>query len=207
MVKKITAITAAILLMAGSAMADIVTLDFENVSPSASITYSDGTFPTGYHNFNITTPGAYYGNYQGFCVDPASLTYDPAAYDVRPVSGFGVNYQRAAWLLGQSNASNAILTQVAIWELMFDPSPGDVYGGAYKVVTAGYGAAQTLVDAAFAVQLAAFDMTGYFVAVSPVDGQSFGKEKQDFIFRTPEPGTLLLMGLGLIGLAGLRRKE
>ena len=58
-----------------------------------------------------------------------------------------------------------------------------------------------------AVQLAAFDMTGYFVAVSPVEGTYYGQPKQDFIFKTPEPGTLLLMGLGLIGLAGLRRKE
>ena len=29
---------------------------------------------------------------------------------------------------------------------------------------------------------------------------------QTLLIATPEPGTLLLMGLGLIGLAGLRRK-
>jgi len=30
---------------------------------------------------------------------------------------------------------------------------------------------------------------------------------QDLITRAPEPGTMILFGLGLIGLAGLRRKE
>jgi hypothetical protein len=33
------------------------------------------------------------------------------------------------------------------------------------------------------------------------------EDSQDVLVYVPEPGTLLLMGLGMIGLAGLRRKE
>lgn len=209
MVKKVTAIMAAILLLAaGTASAEVVSLRSVSVSPSAYITFNDGSYSTGYYNFDISTPGAYYGYHSGFCVDPAGLINEYKPYDVRPVSGFGDNYKRAAWLLGQSNASNAILTQIAVWELLFETAATyDVSGGNYFVVSEGWGAAQLLVNAALALNTNTFDTTGYFVAVSPVEGTSFAEEYQDFIFRTPEPGTILLMGLGLIGLAGLRRKE
>lgn len=47
------------------------------------------------------------------------------------------------------------------------------------------------------------DLHGVAV-VNPVDGST---DKQSFLILTPEPLTLLLLGLGLIGVAGLRRKE
>jgi hypothetical protein len=46
------------------------------------------------------------------------------------------------------------------------------------------------------------------VGNAPYNNESdYCHRKQSQLIATPEPGTLLLMGLGLIGLAGLRRKN
>lgn len=209
--KKLIGIAVTVLiLMAGTAMADIVTLDYRNVTPgtSVNVSYSNvsRTWLTGYYNFDITTAGAYYGYHQGFCVDPASNTSAAVSYDVRPITGFGDDYKRAAWLLSQSTASNAVITQLAIWELIFD-TDNKIDTGTFHVLTTGFSAAQALVDAAMSLNLASFNTAGYYVAVSPVEGSYYGVQYQDYIFKTPEPGTFLLMGIALVGLVGLRRKE
>jgi len=48
------------------------------------------------------------------------------------------------------------------------------------------------------------DLHGVAV-INPIDGNN--NQAQSILVLTPEPLTLLLMGLGLVGLAGLRRKE
>lgn len=209
MKKLIGIVIAALMLTAGTAMADVVTLDYRDVTPGTAITVSyagsNHTWLTGYYNFDITTAGAYYGYHQGFCVDPASNTSSAVLYDVRPLLGFGDDYKRAAWLLSQSTAANALITQLAVWELMFDTN-NVITTGTFHF--SGYSDAQTLVNAAMGLDLNKFDTTGFYVAVSPVTGSSYyGAQYQDYIFKTPEPGTLLLMGLGLVGLAGMRRKK
>jgi hypothetical protein len=52
-----------------------------------------------------------------------------------------------------------------------------------------------------------FNTDGYMLLVSNSETNYYGNKDQDFIVRVTEPMTMILFGLGLIGLAGLRRKE
>jgi hypothetical protein len=80
--------------------------------------------------------------------------------------------------------------QLAIWKLE-DEYTGDL--GAYSY----------FYDLALANGWADNDLHGVAV-INPIEGST---QKQSILVLTPEPLTLLLMGLGLVGLAGLRRKE
>lgn len=143
-----------------------------------------------------------------YCVD-LFKTIDPAynPYNATVVTTDGTIYgvalpnaSKVAWLLdhyavgGQDDNARAL--QAAIWNVIygdnvFHANPSASYSGKYD-----------------AMLLALDGNTGNvadFLWISPK------KENSDYyqglVSRVPEPGTLLLLGAGLLGLAGLRRKE
>jgi len=191
---------------------EVVQLREINVSPGQGVNFfGGGNWQTGVYNFEIQS-GTFAGTYGGFCVDPAGSHSDYSAYDINTISHGVRNYDAAAWLLNQYYTVagiSAVATQAAIWEVMFETDTSISYSlstGNFGTTDGIAGLANTYVTDAIA-GAPGFGLTGFYLAQSPAGGPYFNKEYQDYIFKTPEPMTMLLLGLGLVGLAGLRRKE
>ncbi|MEJ2247899.1 MAG: PEP-CTERM sorting domain-containing protein [Acidobacteriota bacterium] len=195
--KKLLLLSSMFLLVSTVALADglpvTVDLEFQGVDPG--INYYNG-WPTGHHIVEITnSPGGVYDSvFYGFCVDPASAEDTPTPYTLIYVPE---NLYGAAWVfenfegLGES-ASNA---QVAIWNLAIPGLPPMT------------GPQQSLFDSAnTAVGEGYIPPDSILLAYSPAGaGESFDVPFQDFLIRVPEPGSILLLGLGLLGVATVSR--
>lgn len=203
-----------------------VGVDYSSVVSVNLPTWSyDPSVYAGEYKLSISSTSApsWNGTYWGFCVDPKLAPSDFANYSIMPVANDGSGYERAAWLFdkygsavtGSSNTATATATQLAIWELIFD-TDHNVYTGAFAINTVGLqSSAQNMVDEAMRANLSNFDPTGFFIAQSPADGGSanlpygYAEGWQDYIVyqaSVPEPSCILLLGIGLITAAGVRRR-
>jgi hypothetical protein len=199
----------------GSSPYEIQTVTIPVVGTSGGgTTFYSGGVEAGMYNFSVLD-GIYAGAYKGYCVDPAFSAPDSTPYAgvIVPVTD-GSRYEAAAYLLSKyynqtiSDANMAAKVQLAIWELTWD------FGGTYDLAagnfqTGAYTSEVTALINEATGALAGFTPVGFYLAAAPPEGEYFGKYEQDFIFQTPEPSVLLLLGFGLIGLAGFstRRKK
>jgi len=108
----------------------------------------------------------------------------------------GILYAEAAWLTTQfaSNSSDYVSLQYALWDLM---NPGSE--------PTSYGNVQHWLDLA-AVNYGSIDPS-QFEIITNVGPVTLTGQVQEFIIRTPEPGTLALLLCGLLALTVLVSRQ
>jgi len=199
-----------LLIPAGAMALPIFTVEqVLHTSNTAGVTFDDWQ-PTVYTEYTLRTD--LFNDIGAFCVEEALAPTSSSTYELLPVSA---DLNAAAWLaeqfwsgdLGDSYSQEEV--QIAVWELTFDGfeagGTGLLANGYFRLRHgADEGKINTLLGK---VTAGSFPTANVSLAHNPVGSDADGT--QDYLVHqsVPEPSMMLLMGTGLIGLAGVCRRQ
>jgi len=167
----------------------------------------------GMFDLDATVVGGGYVNLLAFCLQPEARleTYDNPYTAHKLGSAFGQEREFAAsgiaklWAEYRDDVvsgKTAAAFQLAVWELASDGAT-DLADGGFRVLDLTVGSAGAMAQE-WLSSLANLTRTAGNLYVLKDDAAD--PDRQDLLIQTPLPGTLGLVGLGLLGLGAIRRK-